>query len=72
MRPQDIVIGNYYRHKESPRYAWAKAVEILNPKTGVNAHAYKIVKCEWTTDKNESFGLIKYFRPRDLIKDASQ
>lgn len=69
MRPQDIVIGEYYRHRDHPNYAYAKALEVINPKTGVNTHGYKIVKCEWTISKNDSFGFIKYFRPTDLIKE---
>ena len=68
MLPKDIVIGNYYRHITSPDYAWAKAVEILKPKRAPNTHNYIIVKCEWTVEKNQNIGLIKYFRPCDLIK----
>lgn len=69
MRPQNIRIGESYRHGTSPRYAYAKAVKIIWPKTGYeNPHSYTIVKCEWTVGKDEPIGLIKYFRPYDLVK----
>lgn len=65
MRHTSIVVGNYYRHKDSPQF-WAKAIEILPPKKGHNT-AY-LVKCEWTTSKWDSFGLIKHFKPSDLME----
>jgi len=68
MRVQDIKLGEYYRHKTSPQYGWAKALKILKPKEGVNTNTYSVVQCEWGTDKSGVFGLIKYFRPSDLIK----
>jgi hypothetical protein len=70
MRAQDIKIGESYRHREHPEYAWAKAVEILKPGQGGNNQTFTVVKCEWTVHKNDGFGLIKYFRPRDLIEGA--
>ena len=30
------------------------------------------VRCEWSTSKNDTFGLIKYFRPCDLIKEQNK
>jgi len=64
-----IEIGKYYRHKDHPDYAYAKAIEVIPPKTGVNPHTHRIVKCEWTLSKGQDFGLIKYFRFTDLIPD---
>jgi hypothetical protein len=72
MRPQDIKIGEYYRHHDHPDYAYAKAVEILKPGQGVNDKKYIIVKCEWTVYKNDNCGFIKYFRPYDLIKEVTE
>jgi hypothetical protein len=72
MRPQDIKIGEYYRHRDHPTYAYAKAVEILKPGQGENDKKYIIVKCEWTVYKNSSFGFIKYFRPYDLVKEEAE
>ncbi|KKM76440.1 hypothetical protein LCGC14_1380010 [marine sediment metagenome] len=66
-----IVIGEYYRHHATPKYGWAKALEKIKPKTGVNTHTYTIVKCEWTVGKGGTFGLIKYFRLCDLIRPSS-
>jgi len=66
---KDIKIGEYYRHKNAPNYAWAKVLEIIKPHTGVNIHSYPIIKCEWTVAKNVNFGLIKYFKASDLKKE---
>jgi hypothetical protein len=67
MRLQDIKIGEYYRHKEHPNYAWAKAIKVCPPHSGINNNNYFAIECEWTIDKNDTFGLIKYFRPQDLV-----
>jgi len=69
MNRTTLKIGHYYRHRDTPTYAWAKALEIIPPKTGVNTHGYLIVKCEWVLDKNSSFGLIKYFKLSDLVNN---
>jgi hypothetical protein len=71
MRIQDIVIGEHYRHKITPYYGYAKAISILKPHTGLNEHRYSIVECEWTVGKNDTMGLIKYFRPSNLIKEKT-
>lgn len=82
MRTQDIVIGETYRHRDHPNYAYAKAVKIIRPlpefkkKTafGLTEEEKNVkcvcVKCEWVISKNDSLGLIKYFRPCDLVKDV--
>lgn len=82
MRTQDIVIGETYRHRDHPNYAYAKALKIIRPMAKFKQqYAYDLsddekavktvcVKCEWTINKNDSFGLIKYFRPCDLVKDV--
>lgn len=74
MRIKSITINSYYRHKNTPNYAWAKVLEILSPHTGINTHGYYIVKCEWTVNKDSGFGFIKYFKASDLIipKEKSQ
>ena len=75
MRTQDIKIGETYRHRTSPDYGYAKAIEIIKPKpkylqkTEIDKQIkYTVVKCKWSIYKNDTFGLIKYFRPCDLIK----
>ena len=42
MNSKNVVIGNYYRHKDTPNYAWAKVLEVLQPHSGVNTHGYLI------------------------------
>ncbi len=68
MRVQDIKVGESYRHKNTPNYYYAKVIEILPPKKGINTNTYTVVKCEWSTDRVSNFGLIKYFKPTELVK----
>tara|TARA_R110002096_G_scaffold66306_1_gene161387 strand:- start:32874 stop:33104 length:231 start_codon:yes stop_codon:yes gene_type:complete len=72
MKAKDIVIGESYRHKDHPTYAWAKAVKVLKPKQDENPHNRIIVKCEYSVDKNPKFGLIKYFKPSDLLSHKTK
>ena len=67
MRVKNIVIGNSYRHKDHPYYGWAKVVTVLRPKEVENTTRRIVVKCQWSINKNDTFGLIKYFRPMDLL-----
>ena len=68
LRAKDIEIGESYRHKETPAYAWAKPLKILKPKEAENPHNRLVVKCEWTVGKNDRCGMIKYFKPNDLMR----
>ena len=82
MRTQDIVIGETYRHRTNTNYGYAKALKIIKPLPKFRQkYAYDLseeekevktvcVKCEWTISKNDTYGLIKYFRPCDLVKDV--
>ena len=70
MRPQDIVIGESYRFRAHPHYSYAKALEVLRPKQAENPHTYAVVKCIHSVDKNEEYGMIRYFRPVDLLKEG--
>jgi hypothetical protein len=73
MRTQDIYIGKYYRHKDTPKYGWAKVIKILKPNQEENkGNSFIVVKCEWSVGWNDLFGMIKYFRPRDLFKESSK
>ena len=67
MRPQDIVLETYYRHRQHPTYTWIKPLEILRPENKNNPHTYTIIKCELTIGKCDDFGKIIYLRPSDLI-----
>lgn len=81
MRTQDIVIGETYRHHNHSSIGYAKAIKIIRPMAKFKQkYAYDLsddekavkvvcVKCEWTICKNDSFGMIKYFRPCDLVKE---
>ena len=83
MRTQDIVLGETYRHRDHPSYGYAKAIKIIKPTAKYKQkYAYDLtdseksvksvcVKCEWTVAKNDKFGLIKYFRPYDLLKEEA-
>jgi hypothetical protein len=62
---KNIKLGEYYRLKGNT-FAWAKPIEIIPPKTGINKERYPIAKCEWTTSKDSLVGLIKYFKVSDL------
>ena len=71
MIAKNIIIGESYRHKNSPKYCWAKVVNILKPKRAENTTKRIIVKCRWTVEKeDDSFGLIKYFNPSDLLSNT--
>jgi len=70
MRPQDIIIGEHYRLKDSPDYGYAKALRLLRAHEAENNNTYSVVKCEHTINKNDKFGFIRYFKPCDLIKEG--
>ena len=67
MIANNIIIGESYRHKDHPTYCWAKVVKVLQPKQDENPHNRIVVKCEWSENKGDSFGLIKYFKPSVLV-----
>jgi len=70
MQIKNIRLNEYYRHKDHPNIGWAKPIEILQPKKKGNTSTITLVKCEWTSDKNSSAGLIKYFRPSVLVEET--
>lgn len=63
-----VVIGEHYRHKSTPDYAWAKVLEVLEPNQYPNTNKYKVAKCEWSVYQDSKAGMIKYFKLSDLIK----
>ena len=67
MKADKLIVGESYRHKDNPNYCWAKVIAILKPKEAENPHNRIIVKCEWSQNKNDQVGLIKYFKPSDLV-----
>lgn len=68
MRIVNIKIGELYRVKHNS-YAWVRAVRIIPPMTPPNYTRATMVKCEWVVDKDDKFGLIKYYRASDLVKE---
>jgi hypothetical protein len=68
MKANYIVIGKSYRYKGHPRYCWAKVIKVLRPKEGENTTIRILVKCEWSQDKDDTFALIRYFSPSNLIE----
>lgn len=67
MRVKDIKIGEFYRVKGN-EYCWAQPIEILPPKTGINLMNVTLIKCNWVINKDDTVGLVKYFRVSSLIK----
>lgn len=67
MRQKDIIIGGYYRYKQS-KYCWARVIEIIQPLKGLNITNKVIAKVEWSTDKGSSVGVIKHFAVSDLTQ----
>lgn len=63
-----VIVGEYYRHKRNPDFAWAKVLEVLEPLQYPNTNKYKVAKCKWTVNKSDQFGMIKYFKLSELIK----
>ena len=47
--------------------AWAQAMEIIPPKTGINETNAILVKCSWVIHKNDTYGLVKYFRVSSFV-----
>jgi hypothetical protein len=71
MRPQDIVVNEYYRFRSHPNYSYAKAIRIIKPFQHPNTNSYTIIECEHCVNKNDNMVFVRYFRPYDLIKDGS-
>ena len=67
MRIKDIKIGESYRRKGNQNYR-AKIIKIMKPRQDENPHNHTILKCEYSQTKDDKFGLIKYFRPSDLVR----
>jgi len=67
VRARDLKEGESYRHKDHPNYCWAKVVKVIKPKESGNPHDRIVVKCDYSVQKNATFGLVKYFKPSDLV-----
>lgn len=69
MRTKEIVIGESYRHKDNPKYCYAKVLKVLKPQEAENTTNKILAKCEYSENKDALFGIIKYFKISDLVKD---
>ena len=80
MRFNDIKQGGFYRLKSSPDYGYIKILCVLKPKetktyltfdgsyrTDTNMNNFCIVRCIHSSNKDFSFGLIRDFKPKDII-----
>jgi len=72
MYAKDIIIGEYYRHKQFPNGWWAKVVKILKPHEGKNISGKIVAKVHWASDKDASVGMVKYFAVSDLINPRTK
>lgn len=66
MKISEIKINNIYKIRNNQNYF--KVIELFKPKQGENYYNYTIVKGQWSSDKEFIFGLVKYFRPSELIE----
>ncbi len=66
-----IKVGDHARHRDTPNYGWAKVLEIIPPKTGLNTSRCKVAKVEWSVGKNDNMGMIKYFKVSSLIVEKN-
>ena len=80
MRAKDIKVGEFYRLKSAPEYGYIRPILIIPKKSKtvgfesipeeISKLPYITVKCEHTLRKSDMFGLIRYFKPVDIIKDG--
>jgi len=68
MRIKDIKIGEIYVLKDQIKYTFIRPVEILKPMQNENTNSYTVVKCEHFLHKDDTCGLIKYFKPCDICE----
>lgn len=68
MRAKDIVIGEIYRLKNSPHYGYIKPLKILKPMEFPNTLQCILVECEHSVDLDFKCGIVRYFKPVDIIK----
>ena len=82
MRPCDIKQGTVYRLKNSPTYGYVKVLCVLKPKQKLfykdfygyfrndeNKNNFYIVRVIHSIDRNFDFGIMRDFKPTELIKD---
>jgi GTP-binding protein EngB required for normal cell division len=77
VKANKIEIGKTYRLIDSPDYGYVKPIEIIRPgtwqmkalaeKEGIKPFGFIVVRCEHTVGKNDTVGLIRYFRPVSIV-----
>ena len=68
MNSKNIIIGETYRRRMYPNYGFIKPIKILKPREGANNSKFIVAECELTIDPNDTMGLIRYYRPIDIVK----
>jgi hypothetical protein len=79
VKAKEIETGKIYRLRNSPDHWYVRPVEIIRPGTwqmktlakseGIKPFEYIVVKCEHIPYKDAAAGLIRYFRPADIIRE---
>ena len=82
MIPKKIVLGNCYRLRSSPDYGYVRPVKVIKPGTyemkelakreDVEPFRYVVVECEHVINKNDTHGLVRYFRPVDILEEPAK
>ncbi len=79
MKACDIKKGEIYRLKDNLEYPYIKVIAVVPAKSReyvgferihpqIQKKNYITIKCYHLMRKNEDVGLIRYFRPRDIVK----
>ena len=69
MSPSKVEIGKYYRLKQNPDYGYAVPTKVLAPRQDENPNNFTVVKCDYFTNKTNKYGIIKYFKLKDLVEE---
>jgi hypothetical protein len=64
-----VEVGSVYRHRDNPNIGYAKVLEVMPAESGINKNGHKVVKVEWSQRPDFTFGLIKYFKQSDMVKE---
>ena len=67
MKAKDIKIGEFYRVQDN-KLIYAKALKVMPPKTAENKSNSILVECYCVLNKDDTCGLVKYFKVSRLVK----
>lgn len=63
---EQIILNNWYRLKTSPDYGYVKILEFNKKMKRPDGTIFSGVKCLHNTDKDDRFGLIRWFKKTDI------